>query len=224
MCAITLAFTTTACGTGNQTMNNAGGTMNNAMGNAGGFVGNAANGTAGFVGNAANGTAGLAGNAANGAAGLAGNAANGTAGLAGNAVNGVAGLAGRVVDGVTTMLPRSIAGAPTNLSIPKTTNPAQIKAVQNGRRIHVVARAHWRGKMVRVYYIPATDLNHRGTHVDLINAHGAQRIGEFPINQQGHWSGSWNMGNYRVPAHKSLYFLAVSDANQVALVRTDTIS
>lgn len=162
-------------------------------------------------------TAGDAGNAVSNMMGTANN-------VVGNVASGTAGLAARAVQGVTNALPLTIAGAPTNLTIQRNNNPAQVKAVYSKHRIRVVSRSHWHGNSVTLYYLPATNLKHQGTHMELLQANGVQRIGTFPIDKNGHWSASWNMGNYKVPLHKPMYFLAVSDTQQSALVRTNTVS
>ncbi|MCL6452096.1 MAG: hypothetical protein K6T78_00535 [Alicyclobacillus sp.] len=134
------------------------------------------------------------------------------------------GYAGSMPEGVTAPLPRAIAGPPQNLDLPHKRELVQVMGEYRGRGIHVAAHVRMRGSRVTVYYLPAGNLVHRGTHYDLASARDVQFIGTYPTDARGHWRASWNMRDYPRPGHQPLFFIAVSDGGSVVLIRTDTIS
>lgn len=238
LCALALSFVATGCGN----VNNAAGEAANAVNNMGERAGQAVNQTTRGVGNVVGGAGRAAGNMVNNAAGAAGDVANNAAGAVNNAAgaagrpmnnaagtaNGMAsnaaGYAAQVPSGVNSPVPRSIAGAPKNIRIPMNARPALIKADRVGTDVRVTPQSHWHGSSVTLYYMPADDVAHKGTHLQISRANGVQQIGKYRINQAGKWKATWYTKGYSIPPHTPLYLLALADSGQMAIVQVDTVS
>ncbi|MDQ0190307.1 hypothetical protein JI721_09750 [Alicyclobacillus cycloheptanicus] len=127
--------------------------------------------------------------------------------------------------GVAASLPQSIAGPPVTLNVPRRIhNIPLMRAVRQNQSIRIYSNAHWHGKVITVYYVPAQNVLHDGNHYDLRSAVNVQKIGQTTVRSDGTWQLTWHIGNTKVPLHKGWFFLAKSDIDEISLIHVNTFN
>lgn len=124
--------------------------------------------------------------------------------------------------GVEEALPTNIAGPPQTLIIPHQSLPPVIMAVAYGGVVRMYSGSRWHGKVVSLYYTPATNILHKGDHYELQSAKGIQYLTKTNVQADGTWRVEWNHGQYGIPKHRPFFIMARDDRGEIGIVHVNT--
>lgn len=120
---------------------------------------------------------------------------------------------------VSQALPPEVAGAPLTLNLPRRMQKSPpLYAHRDNGNLEVGSHVTgWRGRIVKIYYVPPRNVSDNGQSFILESSVNLQQLATAVIQQNGTWHATWKPKS-RV-SMQPVYLLAQTDSGQVGLVK-----